>query len=133
MAVLKSKGMENVLLPNLTKPFSVSLSGLVGKYIESGRYLKLEFGNPIMEKFRLSSRHYLIIRKRHDKYTIFIPQLGIQGVILQRTNVRNEYPVILSAGGETLRCRIRAIDFGKRIILYLSDKLYHQVVYSKKE
>ena len=133
MAMLMIKGMENIILPELKQPFPISLSGLVGKYIESGRYLKLEFGNPIMEKFRLSSRHYLIIRKRQDKYTIFIPQLGIQGVILQRANDRNEYPVILSAGGDTLRCRIRAIDSGKRIILYLSDKPYHQLMYSKKE
>ena len=132
MAMLMIKGMENIILPELKQPFPISLSGLVGKYIESGRYLKLEFGNPIMEKFRLSSRHYLIIRKRQDKYTIFIPQLGIQGVILQRANDRNEYPVILSAGGDTLRCRIRAIDSGKRIILYLSNKPYHQVIYSKK-
>ncbi|MCD6378749.1 MAG: hypothetical protein J7L99_07870 [Planctomycetes bacterium] len=133
MAMLKSKVMENILLPNLTKPFSVSLSGLVGRYIESGRYLKLEFDNPIMEKFRLSSRHYLIIRKCQDKYVMFIPQLGISGIILQKDDDRNEYPVILSVGGDTLRCRFRAIDSGKRIILYLSDKPYHQLIYSKKE
>lgn len=132
-AMLKSKGMENVLLPNLTKPFSVSLSGLVGRYIESGRYLKLEFNNPIMEKFRLSSRHYLIIRKRQDKYTIFIPQLGIKGIIHQGENqYANTFSVRLSDNQRSLNCYIRAVNSGKKIILYLSDKRYHQVMYEKK-
>lgn len=133
MAMLRVEGVKNIILPGLTKPFPISLSGLVGNYSESARYLKLEFDNPIMERFRLGPPGRLIIRKHRDQYKLFIPQIGMRGIILQKDDDKNEYPVILSAGGDTLRCRFRAIDSGKRIILYLSNKPYHQLIYSKKE
>ena len=132
MAMLRVKGVRNIILPELTKPFPISLPGLVGNYTESARYLKLEFDNPIMERLRLGPPGRLIITKHRDQYKLFIPQVGMRGIILQKDDDKNEYPVILSSGGDTLRCRFRAIDSGKRIILYLSDKPYHQVIYSKK-
>lgn len=124
-------GVGEAELPSLKRPAAAAPSSLSGHYIEAGRYLRLAFKNPVMERLRASPAHRLIIRKSGKNRTMFVlPPTILHGQA--RPDGNGIFTAILTDGKNSLTCRLRLIDSGRRVILYLSEKPYHQIIYEKK-
>ncbi|MDY7009565.1 MAG: hypothetical protein SVV80_02285 [Planctomycetota bacterium] len=105
-------------------------STVIGEYVEYGRYLRLAFENPIMEQLRAGGVHGLVIAERGELFTIALPPTGLRGWASSAGN--GAFTAAISDGKNRLQCRLRLIDAGKRLILYLSEKPYHQIIYKRK-
>ncbi len=127
---LKIAGIGECELPALPAFSAPDPSAIVGTYAEAGRYLRVAFKNPIMERLRAGPVHGLVISKQGERLTIAFPTTGLRGLV-HSANV-GTYAVILTDGKTHLQCHLRLIDSGKRLILYLSEKPYHQIIYEKK-
>ena len=42
------------------------------------------------------------------------------------------YTVTLEQGGSKLDCHLRLVGSGRRLILYLADKPYHQIIFERQ-
>ena len=67
-------------MPAISAPDVVS--DIAGEYVEAGRYLRLEFDNPIMERLRAGGVHRLVMEKKGGNLTLAMPPTGLKGVVL---------------------------------------------------
>ncbi len=127
---LKIAGIGEARLPALPAVAIPAPSAIVGEYVEAGRYLRLSFENSIMESLRTGGVHRLVISRQGERLIISLPTTGLRG--LAHSAEAGTYAATLTDGKNRLRCNLRLIDSGKRLILYLSEKPYHQIIYKKK-
>ena len=123
-------GVGEAELPALPAFSAPDPSAIIGEYVEAGRYLRVAFENPIMERLRAGGVHRLVIRKRGERLAIALPPTRLRG--MAHSANAGTFAAMLTDGKTHLQCHLRLIDSGKRLILYLSEKPFHQIIYKKK-
>ena len=104
---------------------------LPGTYGETARFLKLSFADPVMEKLRAAGSHRMVITGRKDHLDVAIPQTPIRGQAT--SDGGGTYKLDLTDGPKTLAGWLRFLPDGRRLVLYLADAPYHQVVYERPQ
>lgn len=103
--------------------------GLEGRFVESQRFLRVGFDQPLLEKIRRGDRGQLLLRRAGDGVRVDLPELGLGG---QATPVpEGGWSLALGDGQGQLTCRLRLVE-PDRLVLYLSDRPYHQIVYERR-
>jgi len=126
---LKVAGVGERDLANLTAPGIVAPAALAGTYVEATRYLKVGFNDPIKEALRASAPHRLVIRPDGAAFKVAVDPTGLTG---RAGEVQGRTLATLTDGMHTLRCGLRLIDSGRKLILYLAKSPYQQIIYARK-
>jgi len=126
---LKVAGVGERDLANVTAPGIVAPGSLAGTYVEAARYLRIGFNDPIKEALRASVPHRLVIRPNGEAFEVAVALAGLTG---QAGEVQGRTLATLTDGTHTLRCGLRLIDGGKKLVLYLAKSPYQQIIYARK-
>ena len=124
-------GVGQMPLRDLPKIRSPKRKELPGTYAETARFLKLSFADPVMEELRAAGRHQIVITGNKDRLDIAIPPTPIRGQATPDGN--GAYKAVLRDGSKALAGRMRFLPDGRRLVLYLADAPYHQVVYERRQ
>ncbi|MDY6914195.1 MAG: hypothetical protein SVT52_07060 [Planctomycetota bacterium] len=107
------------------------------------RYLKPMLRNPVMAAIQAAFGHSLIIRRRKASpaelaegkqgggLDVSIPAAMVTGQA--RSVGGGLYEAVLYHGQKSLNCKIRLVDSAQRLVLYLSDRPFHQLSYVRKK
>ena len=105
---------------------------LPGAYVESApRNLKPLLRDPVMAAVQSAPNHRLTITAGNGELTAVIREAGVGGPVKRRGD--GMYDVELRRGTDTLKSKLRLTDNGQRVILYLADRPFHQIVYQRAE
>ncbi len=103
---------------------------VVGEWAEAGRYLKLGFDDPVMEHVRTAPKLKLIVAAAGQSFTLALLPMSLHGQA--RFIGDGTYAFAVNSGSRSLTWHLRLAAQGKRLILYLADKPYHQVVFQRQ-
>jgi len=109
---------------------SPAREALAGSYAEAGRRLRLGFADPVMEAVRSSPLHELVVTAEGDAFALSLPPTEVRGEA--RFLRPGEYAATLRSGTSRLACRLRLLAGARRVILYLADQPFHQVIYRRR-
>lgn len=127
---LRMAALGSAPLPHLPRRPPLAAAAIVGKYAEARRHLKLSFADPIMELLRSGPRHRLVVTAEKVNFRIAISPAPVQG--MARPVGDGVYAAVLGYGSVWLKCHVRVVEPGKRLILYLADRPYHQIIFQKQ-
>lgn len=127
---IQVSGIGSAALPHLPHTPPPAALAIVGTHVEAGRYLKLSFPDPIMESLRAGPRHKFVARRDQDEFRLTFASLPLEAV--GRLLGDGVYAVTLEQGGSRLDCHLRLVGSGRRLILYLADKPYHQIIFERQ-
>ena len=117
------------------RPRPPAAGRLAGRYREvAPRNLRPLLRDPVMRAIQAAANQTLVVDKMAaGQYPVWIPAAGVRG--LAKPSGKGIYDLLLrhEASGRELPCKIRAISDGERIVLFLSDKPFHQITYSSRE
>jgi hypothetical protein len=103
----------------------------VGRYVEAApRNLKPLLRDPVMAAVQAAGGQQLIVRQRARSLQVQIPSAGVTGSA--QSAGEGVYAAALRHEGHLLRCKLRLIEGGKRLVLYLSDAPFHQLTYERQ-
>ena len=103
---------------------------VVGEWTEAGRYLKLGFDDPIMERLRTGPKLRLVVAAAGQSFTLVLVPMSLHGQA--RFIGDGTYAFAVKSGSRSLTWHLRLAAQGKRLILYLADKPYHQVIFERQ-
>lgn len=104
---------------------------LAGTYAEAPpRNLQPLLRDPVMAAIQGAADHALVVRSPARGLDVLIPDAGVQG--RARPLGQGLYAAVLKRGDSVLDAKLRLIDGGKRLILYLSDEPFHQITYDRQ-
>lgn len=129
-ATLKINGVGQAAVPAPKKPAPPSAQALAGRYVEAARYLKLGFEDPVMEKLRESPRLNLQAERRSQTFGLVVSPAGLRGEAKFESD--GLYAATLSDGAHSLQCHLRLCEDGARLVLYLAEAPFHQIVYDRQ-
>lgn len=105
---------------------------LAGTYAEiPPRNLRPLLRDPVMAAIQDAGQARLIVRVSDDAFDLSIPAASVTG---RATSLGGGiYLADLTCGDHPLRCKLRLVSGGQeRLILYLSDKPFHQLTYARQ-
>ena len=122
-------GKRNVELPELADV--PPREAIVGSYIERPpRSLRPMLRDPVMAAVQEAYNHSLEIRAVGSDFAIAIPDAGVRGTL--QSTPGGHYEATLVRGGSQLNAKLILTGGGDVLILYLSDRPFHQVVYGRR-
>ncbi len=127
---LEVKGVGTAGLPPLPHPPPPSAMSLVGEYVEAGRHLRISFEDPIMEGLRAGPAHRMAVTAEDGTFPVAITPGPLKG--LARPLGDGEYELTLASNGRRLDGHLRLLEGEKRLVLYLADRPYHQIIFQKQ-
>lgn len=102
--------------------------GAEGSYVEAARFLRLSFDQPVLEQLRRSDKLRLSIGT-DGKASINLGSAVLAAQVAPGEN--GSTSLTLGEGPAAVQCRLRQVE-PNRLVLYLSDQPYHQIVYEKQ-
>ncbi|MFP4106616.1 MAG: hypothetical protein ACLFVU_11075 [Phycisphaerae bacterium] len=113
------------------QPEPAPAGAIVGTWREHPpRSLQPMLPDPAMAAVQQAVDHRLEVTAADDSVHVRIPQAPVAGTA--KSIAPNLYSVDLKAGGHRLQGKLRLIDDGQTLILYLSDQPMHQIVYTRR-
>jgi DNA-directed RNA polymerase subunit RPC12/RpoP len=103
--------------------------GVEGSFVETGRFLRVGFDQPLLERIRRSERGQLLLRRDGAGVSVNLPELGLSGQASPAPD--GGWSLALGDAQGQLACRLRLVA-PDRLVLYLSDRPYHQIVYERR-
>lgn len=104
-------------------------AAIAGQYDEAARYLRIAFENPVMEQVRQAARHALVVRRGADGLEVALDGGRLAGPL--RPAGGDLFDATLSDGRASLACKLRLLEGGQTVVLYLADQPFHQVIYKR--
>ncbi len=102
-----------------------------GTFLEQPpRNLKPMLRDPVMAAVQAAPDQQLIVRKNRGGLGVSIPAAGVTGTVAPGGN--GVYAAVLRHGDDALNCKLRLIDGGRRLVLYLADEPFHQLTYERQ-
>ena len=127
---IRIAGVGELLLPKLKPLARPARDKLPGLYVEAARFLKLSFDDAVMEAVRSAPRQRVMIRPEENHFQVSILRTPIRGRATPEPD--GSYKVVLAEGAKALTGRLRLLEGGRGLVLYLADGPYHQVVYDRR-
>jgi len=127
---LKVAGVGEAELGKLDRPATSSPPELRGSYVEKARLLRVAFEQPVMEQVRSAGRGELVVRPAKDGLAVELRPVELRGKARPRPD--GSYALVLAGRAGSLSCILRPAGGGKRMVLYLDDAPYHQVIYERR-
>ncbi len=130
VGTLEIAGLGEVPLPSLPKVRTVPAEALAGTYVEDQRRLRLEFEDPVMEALRAAPAQRLEVKPDKDAFALSLSPAAVSGVV--RTVGEGVYTAALTDGSNRLKCHLRLVAGGDRLVLYLTGEPFGQIIYRRK-
>jgi hypothetical protein len=106
---------------------------LVGDWAEiSPRALAPILKNPVSAAIQDAPPHEqrLIVSVAKNSFTLRMPAAGVEGAATKIPDSDGLFDAELTSRGDTLKCKLRLAQ-GPRLVLYLQDEPFHQLVFGK--
>ena len=121
----KSTSAEQPPSPGASKQ-----ADLAGSYKEKPpRNLKPLLRHPVMAAIQSAPRHRIVVRRSKEGFVVSIPEAAVEGKA--KSLGGGLYKAVLKRSADALDCKLRLINGGRGLILYLSDAPFHQVTYER--
>ena len=106
-------------------------AAVVGAYAETApRNLVAVLRDPIMRGIQQSPGQTLRVTGAAGELKLEMPQAGVTGLVQPIGG--GLYEVMLQSGQASLACKLRVIDRGQKLILYLSEEPFRQLTFVRK-
>ncbi len=128
---VKGVGEAKLIVP--AQPAPPATSSLAGVFNERApRSLKPLLRDPVMAAIQAGLKQRMLIRadRKGKGFRIQIAPGKLLGSA--RPAGKGLYDTVIKYDGDELNCKLRLSDDGKLLILYLADKPFHQIVYTRK-
>ncbi len=127
---IRIRGVGETPSGQLLPPEVPAAQAIVGRYAElPPRSLQPLLRNPVMAAVQNARDHVIVIDRTPSGMRLRIPAPGVTGSL--NATRRGHYNALLRLGHHKLKCVLRIIDGGEKLILYLSDEPFHQIVYKR--
>ncbi len=132
---LSVAGLGKASMPPLPAGHAPAAAAIVGTWDEARRRLKVSFDDPFQERLRNGPRQTIVIAEAPGaeagkRFQVRMNPAGISG--LARPAGRGTCQAALRWQAEFCGCWLRLAEDGNKLILYLSDKPYHQIIYERQ-
>ncbi len=98
------------------------------KFVEAPpRNLRPMLEHPVMAAVQGAVNQTLVLSNGGAVVKITIPEASVTGTATETSP--GHYTATLQRDEATLACRLRVLDAGKRVILYLADEPFHEIAY----
>ena len=127
---IRVAGLPEADLGRVERTDAPAPEALAGTYEESGRRLKVAFDDPFLERIRAAGKGKLVVAVNAGLLDVSLPAAGLTGKATFDHD--GTYLLLLTDAADKLRCHLRLVDGGAKLVLYLDDKPYHQVIYTRQ-
>jgi DNA-directed RNA polymerase subunit RPC12/RpoP len=126
------RGIDQIDLTPPPGPQPVQAKNLLGKFVEvPPRNLRPQLGDPVMAALQSDSNGRMTVTGKDPEFQIAFPSAGVTGTA--KYAGREMFTAKLAtADGQSLDCRLRALNGGSTLVLYLSDQPFHQLTYQRR-
>jgi len=98
------------------------------KFVEAPpRNLRPMLQHPVMAAIQGAINQTLVLSNGGAVLKITLPEASVSGTATETSP--GHYQAQLKQDNATLACRLRVLDQGKRVILYLADEPFHEITY----
>jgi len=127
---IRVAGLPDAEAPLIERTDPPPPEALAGTYKEASRRLKLAFNDPFLERIRAAGAGKLTVTADGKAFDVSLPAAGLTG----KANFDRDgiYRLLLADGRDERQCHLRLVDGGAKLVLYLADKPYHQVIYTRQ-
>ncbi len=124
---VRDVALKELTLPKRTQP--PPAAALAGTYVEQQpRSLKPLLRHPVMAALQAAPSHEITLAPGEGgDLAVSVPAAEVTGTA--RSISPGVYHAALDYGGEELGATMRFVEGGRRMVLYLADRPFHQLVY----
>ena len=125
--VLALQSIEEIDVPAAAPPAG-DIPAQPTKFVEAPpRNLRPMLQHPVMAAVQGAINQTLVLSNGGAVLKITIPEASVSGTAVETSP--GHYTATLRRDEATLACRLRVLDQGKRVILYLADEPFHEITY----
>lgn len=107
-----------------------SAGTVAGHYVEEPpRSLQPLLKDPVMRAIESAQSNDLSLTETREGLWVALPSAAAAGVA--QPAGPGLYTVMLKGATDSLACKLRLVDSGRRAVLYLSDEPFHQVIFKR--
>jgi ribosomal protein S27E len=126
-AELSLQNIATIDVPAAAEPTS-DIPATPTEFVEAPpRNLRPMLQHPVMAAVQDAFNQTLVLSNGNAVLKIAIPQASVSGTATETGP--GSYTAVLQHEESTLACRLRLLNGGKRVILYLADEPFHEITY----
>ena len=125
--VLAVESIAEIGVPAAAAPAS-DIPAKPTKFVEAPpRNLRPMLQHPVMAAVQGAINQTLVLSNGNAVLKITLPEASVSGTATETSP--GHYDATLQLDAATLACRLRVLDQGQRVILYLADEPFHEITY----